>query len=103
MSDHRCDGTCCDGAMRGLGHDTNCPGQVVSVSANVQPLWWLHNYRICEPAKERRERIATAILAGFAADRMFTELVAHNAMHSGPDAARMAVMWADALIAELDK
>lgn len=94
MSDHRCDGTCCDGAMRGLGHDTNCPGQVVSVSANVQPLWWLHNYRICEPAKERRERISTAILAGFAAD---------NAMHSGPDAARMAVMWADALIAELDK
>lgn len=48
-------------------------------------------------AKERRERIATAVLAGF------------GAQHGQPwevdprSTARYAVNWADALIAELDK
>lgn len=42
----------------------------------------------------RRERIATAVLAGFAAD--------HHGWRAY-DAVNVSVEWADALIAELDK
>lgn len=56
-----------------------------------------------EFAKERRERIATAVLSGFAAlssgSRMAEDLIPLPAFA----AAMAAVRWADALIAELDK
>lgn len=44
--------------------------------------------------RERRERIATAVLAGFAADPKF--------YGDAEDAACMAELWADALIARMD-
>lgn len=50
--------------------------------------------------KERREGIATAVLAGLAA---FTGKLGDERMHTGETAAAIARQWADALIVELDK
>ena len=57
---------------------------------------------IHEDAKDRRERIATAVLAGFAADPN-TSAINVPREQAIRRLAIAAVEWADALIAELDK
>lgn len=59
-----------------------------------------------DPSRERRERIATAVLAGMAANmnrEQFTEAVLRLGDSHSRGAAATAIVWADALIAELDK
>lgn len=104
--------TCCANASVGLPHDMNCPaGGAIAGTAwasgwgtperreefdrRAAALRKLHDER---KAKDRRERIATAILSGFAAAAS-----ARDAEDWRVDAVRLAVIWADALIAELDK
>ena len=53
--------------------------------------------------KARREQIATAVLAGFAAGPAWEEKPIHLAPRAGQRAAAEAVAWADALIEALDK
>lgn len=55
-----------------------------------------------EQRRERRERIATAVLAGFASSESFNE-IASLAGTPLDSVTGLAVRWADALIAELDK
>ena len=55
----------------------------------------LRGLRMISSRHERRERIATAVLAGFASDSKY--------LLDSDEAAREAIDWADALIAELDK
>jgi hypothetical protein len=63
---------------------------------------WDNPNSLAHEVKERRERIATAVLAGLAAGRDYDEIVDYAKSLHGK-AAPMAVAWADALIVELDK
>lgn len=86
--------TCCANASVGLPHDTNCPAGAGAIAGTAWASGWkLHDER---KAKERCERIATAVMSGFAASPL-------TSGWKGKNAARASVMWADALIAELDK
>lgn len=97
---------CCSSAALGLPHDTNCPARDGAIAGALgfvrvverseafdrREAEVRRKYEAAQ-AKARRERIATAVMAGFAA----------NPDDSAAGTAALAVKWADALIAELDK
>lgn len=58
-----------------------------------------HEAAVQQALRDRRERIATAVLSGLARKAGWKE----DADLYSDAAARMARIWADALIAELDK
>jgi hypothetical protein len=68
---------------------------------------WAPKERAAKEAKERRERIATAVLAGFASHFSTHGPASEDLRLGSTQTAELpaisAVAWADALIAELDK
>lgn len=86
----------CERGHEALPTMSERPGVVVDVADLVRGV-------AADIGRERRERIATAVLAGFAANSHGSSPWMRDGRCIAGDPAKEAVSWADALIAELEK